>query len=111
MEIITNQISIQISKTKMLEIISEALADETASASIKRVLNPFIANSFPAFPEYSNVALGETADDGSTTVSLKIPPKAKVVVPEFEAGEESILGENAKVVEDLIFGDEEEDTV
>ena len=73
MEIIKNKIQIQLSKTDMSNIIAEALLDEAANASIKRILNPFLANSFPQFCEHTNVTLGETAEDGSTVVTLSIP--------------------------------------
>lgn len=73
MEIIKNKVQIQLSKTDMSNIIAEALLDEAANASIKRILNPFLTNSFPQFCEHTNVTLGETAEDGSTIVTLSIP--------------------------------------
>lgn len=67
------QLQLNLTKTDMANIIAEALLDETANASIKRILNPFLANSFPQFLEHTNITLGDTAEDGSTIVTLRIP--------------------------------------
>ena len=67
------QINITLSKSELTAIINEALLDESASASIKRVLNPFIANSFPQFPAFTAVTLGTTDESGTTNVVLKVP--------------------------------------
>jgi len=80
MKIVTNQISTVISKGKLSEILAEAMKDETAGAAIKRVLNPFLAESFPQHPTFTQISLGATAEDGSTVVSLKVPAVKKVVV-------------------------------
>ena len=71
LEIIKPTIQINLTKTEMSAIINEALQDEAANASIKRILNPFLTESFPQFPEFNAITLGETAEDGSTVVTLK----------------------------------------
>ena len=75
------QLNITLNKTELAAIIAEALTDETAGASIKRVLNPFLANSFPQFPSFTNISLGATSEDGSTVVTLR-EPKVKAEQPE-----------------------------
>ena len=73
MEIIKSQIQITLTKSEMSQIINEAMKDETANAAVKRVLNPFLVGKFPAFPTFTNIVLGDTAEDGSTVVTLKVP--------------------------------------
>jgi len=90
MQITPNTISISLSKTQTNAILAEAMQDEVASLAIKKVLNPFITNSFPAFPEYTNITLGATDENGVTTVALKIPTVKKTVIEEFEPAEENV---------------------
>ena len=77
MELIKNQISTTLTKGEMNTILAEAMQDETTGASIKRLLGPFIANSFTQFPEHTNVTLGGTDENGITEVILKAPAKKK----------------------------------
>lgn len=81
MEITKNQIQLSITKTELNSLISDALADPEYAVAIKKVLNPLMADSFPQFPEFTNIALGDTAEDGSTIVLLKQPPTPKVTGP------------------------------
>ena len=85
LNIIKSQINLSLTKTDVTNILNEAMQDETASTSIKRILNPFLADKFPQFPDFTAISLGETADDGSTTVTLKQP----VVRAKSEPTEES----------------------
>ena len=73
MELTKQQLVVKLSKTEMSTIIAEALADAEANAGIKKVLNPFLSGKFVDFPEFTNITLGETAEDGSVEVSLKKP--------------------------------------
>lgn len=82
MNLIKNQIQLNLTKSELNTILAEAMQDETAGASIKRILNPYIANSFPQFPEHTGVTLGSTSEDGTTTVTLKVPAKRTVVIEE-----------------------------
>lgn len=86
LNIIKSQINLSLTKTDVTNILNEAMQDETASASIKRILNPFLADKFPQFPDFTAISLGETADDGSTIVALKQP----VVRAKSEPTEEPI---------------------
>lgn len=91
MELIKQQIQITLTKTDMTNILNEAMQDETANASIKRILNPFLADSFPQFSEFNAVTLGDTADDGSTTAILKkrVEKVAAGTQPEDQSNEDS----------------------
>ena len=83
MDIIKQQINITISKTELNNIIAEAMTDPLSANAIKRILNPCIANSFPQFPDFTNVSIGDTDEDGVTTVVLKqaTKPVVKPVAP------------------------------
>ena len=98
MKINKQQINITLNKTELSAIIAEALTDETANASIKRILNPFLANSFPQFPDFTSVSLGETAEDGSTLLVLKQPAiRAKSEVTTIDpAIEETLTSDQAE---------------
>ena len=76
MEIIKPSIDIQITKGELNTIITEAMSDALASNAIKRILNPFLANSFPQFPDFTQVSIGDTDESGATTVTLKQPRKS-----------------------------------
>ncbi len=78
MEIIKTQINVTITKTELNNIITEAMTDPLSSNAIKRILSPFIANSFPQFPDFTSVSIGDTDTDGITTVILKQPIKSAV---------------------------------
>ena len=73
MEIIKPQITISITKGEMNALIAEALANPEIAATIKRAISPLLADSFPQFPEFTNITIGDTAEDGSTMVILKQP--------------------------------------
>ena len=73
MEIIKPALQITITKGDMNIILAEAMGDEAAGAAIKRILNPFLVGAFPQHPTFTNVTLGDTAEDGSTIVNLKVP--------------------------------------
>lgn len=73
MEIIKPQLQITLNKTELNALIAEALENPETSASLKRVLSPLLEGKFPQFPEFVNITLGDTAEDGSTLVTLKKP--------------------------------------
>ena len=73
MEIIKQQINISINKTELNALIAEALSNPDTAATIKRAISPLLADAFPQFPEFTNISLGDTAEDGSTLVILKQP--------------------------------------
>lgn len=73
MEIIKSQINITINKTELNALIAEALSNPDTAATIKRAISPLLADAFPQFPEFTNISLGDTAEDGSTLVILKQP--------------------------------------
>ena len=72
MDIISTQISINLTKTQMTAILAEAMDDSVANQAIKRILNPFISESFPQFPQHTVVLLGETTEEGTECI-LKQP--------------------------------------
>ena len=76
MELIKNQITLSINKTEMTQIINEALTDETAGAAIKRAIGPFISESFTQFPDFTNITVGATDENGATEITLKQPRQA-----------------------------------
>jgi len=82
MEIIKNQVQLSLTKSEVQAIIHEAMQDESAGASIKRILNPFLANAFPQFPEHTQVSLGTTDESGATVVTLRKPIVRAVNEPE-----------------------------
>ena len=73
MEIIKQQINISINKSELNALIAEALSNPDTAATIKRAISPLLADAFPQFPEFTNISLGDTAEDGSTLVILKQP--------------------------------------
>ena len=73
MEIIKQQINISINKSELNALIAEALSNPDTAATIKRAISPLLANSFPQFPDFTNITLGETSEDGTTAVILKQP--------------------------------------
>ena len=86
MELIKNQIQLSLTKGELNTILAEAMQDEATGNAIKRILNPFLVNSFPQFPEHINVSLGATDESGSTVVTLKAPTK-KTVITEDSSSE------------------------
>ena len=76
MEIIKPQINLSINKTELNALIAEALTNPETAIAIKRNLAPLLEGSFPQFPEFTNITLGDTEEDGSTTVILKQPRQA-----------------------------------
>ena len=76
MELLKNQIQLTLTKSELQALIAEALADPDSSMAIKRVLNPLLEGKFPQFPTFTNITLGDTAEDGATTVILKEPRQA-----------------------------------
>ena len=81
MEITKNQIQLTINKTELNTLISDALANPDISAAIKRALNPLLADSFPQFPEFTQISLGDTDESGATQVILKQPAAPKSTGP------------------------------
>lgn len=73
LELIKQQIQLTINKTELNNLITEALSNSDTSAAIKRAIQPLLADSFPQFPDFTNITLGDTAEDGSTVVILKQP--------------------------------------
>lgn len=80
MEIIKPQITITITKGELNTLIAEALTNPDTAAVIKRAISPLLANSFPQFPDFTNITLGETAEDGTTSVILKQPRQVEAKV-------------------------------
>ena len=87
LELIKSQIQISITKTELNTLIAEALTNPDVAATIKRAISPLLANSVPQFPDFTNIALGETAEDGTTAVILKQP---KQVEPKVDSPIQSI---------------------
>ncbi len=79
LEIIKPQINIELTKSELNSIIAEAMTDPLASNAIKRILNPFLANSFTQFPTFTTITLGDTDEDGTTTVVLRQPKQSAAV--------------------------------
>ena len=77
MEIIKQQINISINKSELNTLIAEALSNPDTAATIKRAIAPLLVNSFPQFPDFTNIILGETAEDGTTAVILKQPKQVE----------------------------------
>lgn len=88
LEIIKPQITVSINKTELNTLIAEALANPDSAAAIKRVLSPVLEGKFPQFPEFTNITLGDTEEDGSTSVVLKVPrqttPKTDAPIQSME---------------------------
>ena len=72
MEIIKSDIQITITKAQLIDLITEALTTD-ASNAIKRAITPMLADSFPQFPEFSNITIGDTDESGQTTITLRKP--------------------------------------
>ena len=79
LEIIKPQINIELTKSELNSIIAEAMTDPLASNAIKRILNPFLANSFTQFPTFTNITIGDTDEAGTTTVVLRQPKQSTTV--------------------------------
>lgn len=77
LELIKSQIQISITKTELNTLIAEALTNPDTAAAIKRAISPLLANSFPQFPDFTNITLGETSEDGTTAVILKQPKQVE----------------------------------
>ena len=77
MEIIKQQINISINKSELNALIAEALSNPDTAATIKRAISPLLADAFPQFPEFTNISIGDTAEDGSTAVILKQPKQVE----------------------------------
>lgn len=73
MDLIKAQIQLQISKSELNGLIAEAMSNPDSAASIKRILNPLLANSFPQFPTFTQITLADTDESGATTVILREP--------------------------------------
>lgn len=97
-----NLIQLSISKTEMNTILAEAMKDEVAGAAIKRILNPFLSEAFPQFPEHTNVVLSTTDDLGFTVATLKVPVKrgTATVTDEVNVEPETEIGATDEVVKD-----------
>lgn len=89
LELIKQQIQLTINKTELNNLITEALSNPDTSAAIKRAIQPLLADSFPQFPDFTNITLGDTAEDGSTVVILK-QPRQTVVEPKSDSPIQSI---------------------
>jgi hypothetical protein len=72
MEIIKSDIQITITKAQLIDLITEALTTDAGNA-IKRAITPMLADSFPQFPEFSNITIGDTDESGQTTITLRKP--------------------------------------
>ena len=80
LEIIKSDIQITLTKTQLVDLITEALSTD-AGAAIKRAITPLLAESFPQFPEFTNVTINDTDESGQTTVTLRQPPKPRATKP------------------------------
>lgn len=103
LEITKPQIHIQLNKGEMSALLTEAMADPLASNAIKRILNPFLAEAFPQFPDFSQVTIGDTDEDGTTTVILKQPRQSTATPkPSVGAIEEESAEETTKTPEEVV---------
>lgn len=104
MEIIKPQISVSITKTELNSLINEALAIPDYSAAIKRVLSPLLADSFPQFPEFTNVTIGDTDESGATQVILKQPaaPRSNSAIKAIEPAVVINKSENTAQKDDAV---------
>ena len=98
LEILKTQITLSITKTELNALIADALANPESSAAIKRVLNPLLDGMFPQFPEFTNITLGDTEEDGSTIVVLKQPRESKPTGP-IKSIEPPVIDEPVTVTE------------
>lgn len=98
MEIIKPTITISITKGELNTLIAEALTNPDTAATIKRAISPLLANSFPQFPDFTNITLGETAEDGTTAVILKQPKQVEPKVDSpIQSMEPLVVTEPAEV--------------
>jgi len=81
MQVIKPQIQVTLTKTELNTLLTEALTNETASAAIKRALNPLLSTAFPQFPEFTQATLGDIAEDGSITAILRQPKPVLATMP------------------------------
>lgn len=82
LEIIKPSLQITLNKSELNALIAEALSNPESEAAIKRALSTVLEGKFPQFPEFTNITLGDTAEDGSTTVVLKVP---RQIAPKSDA--------------------------
>lgn len=80
LEIIKPQLEIKLNKTELNNLINEALENPETAAAVKRAITPLLAGSFPQFPEFTNISLGDTTEEG-TIVTLKMPRPTKSDAP------------------------------
>lgn len=80
MEIIKSDLQVTLTKSQLIEVIQEALTTD-AGAAIKRAIAPILAKSFPQFPEFTTVSIGDTDESGQTIVTLRQPPKPRATKP------------------------------
>ena len=90
MEIIKQQINISINKTELNALIAEALSNPDTAATIKRAISPLLADAFPQFPEFTQISIEQTNDDGSTIVVLKQPRNITKTIEESTSPIKSI---------------------
>ena len=79
LEIIKSDIQVTLTKSQLVDLVLEALSTD-AGPAIKRAIAPLLADSFPQFPEFTNVTINDTDESGQTTVTLRQPPKPKAKV-------------------------------
>jgi hypothetical protein len=101
LEILKQQINISLTKGEVNTLLAEALSDPDSAAAIKRILNPLLADKFPQFPTFTNITLGDTAEDGSTTVTLREPRQAASTPAKPEPKETPIKSMEPLVVNEV----------
>lgn len=105
LEIIKPQIHIELTKSELNSVLTEAMADPLTSNAIKKLLNPFLANAFPQFPDFTNIVIGDTDESGITTVILKQPKQSTAVAKPsagiIEPGAE-VLTETSAISDDYV---------
>ena len=105
MEIIKPKIIITLTKAEINTLLAEALVDESASAAIKRALNPLLSNSFPQFPDFTQAIIGSTAEDGSVIVTLmQAKPAATPAAPK------AVVNSPLKSMEPLVVTEEPQES-
>ena len=72
-QLIKKEIQVTISKGELNALIAEALSNPDTAIAMKRVITPLLADSFPQFAGFTSVSIGETLEDGSTVITLRIP--------------------------------------
>jgi len=85
LSIIKNSVVVELSRSELMTVITEAMKDESANASIKRAIAPILSGAFENLKDYTQVSVGNTdPSTGITTVVLKVPQvkKPKEVVEE-----------------------------